>query len=51
MNVDALLQIVQTRINSNDGNPTSKSFLYEIYAALEELKNLKENGGQNDARN
>lgn len=49
MNVEMLMKIVETRINSNDGNPTSKSFLYEVYAALEELKKLKEDGDQDNA--
>lgn len=41
MNAQTLLEIVNTQLHSNDGNPTSKSFLYELALALERLKDYE----------
>lgn len=38
MNTKTLLEIVDNRIKSNDGNPTTHSFLYELHQALERLQ-------------
>lgn len=38
MSTETLMDILLTRIKSNDNNPTSGSFLYDLYKALEELK-------------
>ena len=37
MDAKTLMHIVETRIKSSDGNPTSNSFLYEVYKALRRL--------------
>lgn len=42
MSTDTLMEIIQTRIKSNDNNPTSGSFLYDIYIALSQLKQYEE---------
>lgn len=42
MDINTLLEIVETRMQANEDNPTAKSFLHEIYKALQELKELKE---------
>lgn len=42
MKTEQLLEIVETRISGNDGNPTSRSFLYELYQALERLKEYED---------
>lgn len=42
MDINTLLEIVETRLQVNEDNPTAQSFFYEIYKALQELKELKE---------
>lgn len=42
MDVKTLLDIVDNRIKSNDGNPTTHSFLYELHKALERLKKYED---------
>lgn len=42
MDLNTLIEITKTRILAEGNNPTSTSFLYEIYKSLEELKRLKE---------
>ena len=42
MSTDTLMEIIQTRIKANDKNPTSGSFLYDIYIALSQLKKYEE---------
>ena len=42
MDINTLLEITKTRIIAEGNNPTSTSFLYEIYKSLEELKVLRE---------
>ena len=42
LDVKTLLTIVENRIKSNDGNPTSHSFLYELHQALERLKEYED---------
>lgn len=37
MDAKTLIGIVETRIASSDGNPTSKSFLNEVHKALQRL--------------
>ena len=41
MNTRTLLQIVDTRIKGSDGNPTSRSFLFELHKALERLDSFE----------
>lgn len=38
MSTEQLMSILQIRLNYEDGNPTSKSLLYELYRAMERLK-------------
>lgn len=38
MSAEQLMSILQVRLNCEDGNPTSKSFLFELYQAMERLK-------------
>ena len=38
MDAKTLIQIVETRMDCGDGNPTEKSFFYELIKALEELE-------------
>lgn len=45
MNTETLMEIVKNRadINNNDeNNPTTHSFLYELYMALERLKKYED---------
>lgn len=47
MNTETLMEIVKNRIdiNTNDEkNPTTHSFLYELYKALERLKKYEDVG-------
>ena len=37
MTAKTLIGIIETRIASSDGNPTSRSFLFELHKALERL--------------
>lgn len=37
MDAKQLMQIIETRMKSNDSNPTRKSLLFEIYNALQRL--------------
>lgn len=37
MTTKTLIGIIETRIASSEGNPTSKSFFYELHKALERL--------------
>lgn len=37
LDAKTLLGIVETRIKCGDGNPTSRSFLFEIHQALQRL--------------
>lgn len=37
MTAEALLKIVETRMACDDGNPTTRSFLFELHGALERL--------------
>ena len=41
MDTRTLINMVNTRIEANDGNPTSRSFFYEIIKALEELEQYR----------
>lgn len=41
MDTRTLINMVNTRIEANDGNPTGKSFFYEIVKALEELERYR----------
>ena len=41
LDVKTLLSIVDNRIKSNDGNPTSRSFLFELHSALERLQSYE----------
>ena len=41
MDTKMLLEIVNTRIKTEIGNPTSLSFLYSIVRAINELENLE----------
>lgn len=43
MDAKTLIGIVETRIASSDGNPTSKSFLYEVHKALQRLNAYESN--------
>ena len=43
METEDLLNIINTRIQMNDNNPTKRSLLYELVIALERLKNYEEN--------
>lgn len=38
MSTEHLMSILKVRLNYEDGNPTSKSLLYELYQAMERLK-------------
>ena len=51
MNTKTLLEIVDNRIKSNDGNPTSHSFLYELHQALERLHKYEEQDSNNFRNN
>lgn len=42
MDVKTLLDIVDNRIRSNDGNPTTHSFLYELHQALLRLQEYEQ---------
>lgn len=46
MTTKTLIGIIETRIASSEGNPTSKSFFYELHKALERL-DAYESGGEN----
>lgn len=46
MTTKTLIGIIETRIASSEGNPTSKSFFYELHKALERL-DAYESGGRN----
>ena len=41
MDTKMLLEIVNTRIKTETGNPTSSSFLYSIVRAINELEELR----------
>lgn len=41
MDTRTLIDMVNTRIEANGDNPTSKSFFYEIIKALEELEQYR----------
>ena len=41
MDTKMLLEIVNTRIKTEIGNPTSSSFLYSIVRAINELEELR----------
>lgn len=41
MDTKQLMDIVEMRMKIDDGNPTSKSLLFEIYNALQELEEYK----------
>lgn len=47
MDLNTLMEITKTRIIAEGNNPTSTSFLYEIYRSLEELKVLREEKERN----
>lgn len=38
MSAEQLMSILQVRLNCEDGNPTSRSLLFELYQAMERLK-------------
>ena len=45
MNTETLMEIVKNRAdinNNNENNPTTHSFLYELYMALERLKKYED---------
>lgn len=45
MNTETLMEIVKNRANINnkdENNPTTHSFLYELYMALERLKKYED---------
>lgn len=42
INTDTLLEIIQTRMKSNDNNPTLGSLLFDLYIALSQLKEYEE---------
>ena len=45
MNTETLMEIVKNRANMNnndENNPTTHSFLYELYMALERLKKYED---------
>ena len=44
MNVDQILEILRTRViaAAQDGNPTERSFLFELVKITEDYKKLKE---------
>lgn len=50
MDVGTLLEIVDNRMKSNDGNPTTHSFLFELQQALKRLQEYerKENISNNE---
>ena len=45
MDTNTLIAMVQTRMDAGDGNPTRKSFFYELIKALEELRTYREADG------
>lgn len=42
LTTEALIEVIKTRIRAEDGNPTGKSFFYELVMALERLKEYEE---------
>lgn len=42
MTTEQLMEIIKVRQNCGDGNPTSKSLLFEIYKAMERLKEYED---------
>ena len=42
INTDTLLEIIQTRMKSNDNNPTLGSLLFDLYIALSQLNRASE---------
>lgn len=42
MSTDLLIEIIKTRIEVSENNPTSKSLLYELNDALQRLKEYEE---------
>ena len=50
MNTEALMEVVKNRLDINkqdENNPTTHSFLYELYKALEKLKRYEDVGKDN----
>lgn len=43
MDTQSLIEILQTRMETNDNNPTKGSFLYEIYLKMQKLKRFEDN--------
>lgn len=46
MDTQTLIEIVKTRIEANNANPTGKSFFYELLKALEELEQYRSGAAQ-----
>lgn len=42
MDTCVLIDIAKTRIAASEGNPTGRSFLYEVVKALERLQKFEE---------
>lgn len=50
METSLLLEVLQTRMEANDNNPTSGSFLYELYLKLTELKEREDRDAANNKK-
>ena len=49
MNAKTLLEVVETRMKcSDENNPTTKSFLFELHKALERLEEFEKREAKNN---
>ena len=49
MNAKTLLEVVETRMKcSDENNPTTKSFLFELHKALERLEEFEKREAENN---